>query len=213
MPILCLSVHNLMELLELLHLPLTWRDGPGWQRAAELLTAWLEEDRTIAGILRRHSGLVHTGIAAIDPFIEQMTMVVCPICLDVCCRWENCRYDVIDLVYLLTMGAASPVFTEGLPEQGPCLYLASSGCTIERTNRPFRCTWHFCPALVTHMAQMPQKPVRSFSVRFQEIQAIRQETMSLLMGSISQHAEVQNLLELPHRGASDKTDQPPFHQL
>lgn len=199
-----------MDLLELLSLPLTWRDGRRWQHAAELLAAWLKENKTTAGILRRHSELVRSGIAAIDPFIEQLTTAVCPKCLEVCCRWENCRYDAMDLVYLLTMGTAAPVYTEGLPDQGPCLYLASLGCTIERIKRPFRCTWHFCAALVTHMAQRPQKPVRSFSIRFQEIQAIRQEMMALLLGSIRQYPHSRRIsLNCCTAGSPDTSNQPP----
>jgi len=173
-----------MSLLELLSTPLTWRDSQRWERAAELLALWLKDNTPSAVALRQKSEMVHSGIAAIDPFIEQLTTVVCKECRDVCCRWENCRYDATDLVHLVTLGISVPVYREGLPDQGPCRYLASRGCTIDRTERPFRCTWHFCGALISHMTQKPQKAVRSFSIRFQEIQAIRQEIMALLLGSI-----------------------------
>jgi hypothetical protein len=176
--------HCLMDLLELLSMPLTWRDGQRWKRAAELLAIWLKDNTPVAVSLRRQSETVRSGIGAVDPFIEQMTTVVCHECREVCCRWENCRYDATDLVHLVTLGIAAPVYSEGLPDQGPCRYLASWGCIMTRTERPFRCTWHFCGALVSHMAQKPQKAVRSFSIRFQEIQAIRQEMMALQLESI-----------------------------
>jgi len=173
-----------MGLSELLSVPLTWRDGQRWTRAAELFEDWLKDNIPVAVSLHRQSETVCSGIAAVDPFIEQLTSVVCHECREVCCRWENCRYDATDLVYLVTLGIAVPVYSEGLPDQGPCRYLASWGCTIVRTERPFRCTWHFCSALISHMAQKPGRAVRSFSIRFQEIQAIRQEMMALLLRSI-----------------------------
>jgi hypothetical protein len=176
--------HRLMDLSELLSTPLTWRDGQRWKREAELLAIWLKDNTSVAVSLRRQSEMVCSGVAEADPFIEQLTTVVCHECREVCCRWENCQYDATDLVHLVTLGNAVPVYSEGLPDQGPCRYLASWGCTIARTERPFRCTWHFCSALISHMAQKPQRAVRFFSIRFQEIQAIRQEMMALLYESI-----------------------------
>jgi hypothetical protein len=173
-----------MEPGKLFTSPLTWRDGEQWLRAGTLLEAAFRGQPSLAETMRRRAEEVRRLLSGLDAFIQERTARLCPACRTVCCRWENCRYDASDLVYLSALGMRVPEFTAGLEETGPCRFLAPTGCVMERDERPFRCTWHFCDALVAYLSDEPQKPVREFSRGFQQLQQARLEMMAVLISGL-----------------------------
>jgi hypothetical protein len=81
----------------------------------------------------------------ISPLLESLCRHTCPTCVDNCCRRATVWYDRRDLltIYLATGSFPSgPVITR--PHQ-PCNKLGEAGCTLQRSARPFVCSWYLCP--------------------------------------------------------------------
>ncbi|MEM2126430.1 MAG: hypothetical protein QXQ53_08550 [Candidatus Methanosuratincola sp.] len=131
---------------------------------AELLTPMVEKARRVRELIK-----------SIDPFIQNHTSIVCPLCTNVCCINRHGRYDHYDLIYLLCLGHPPPADDPAIKDEDPCRFLTPSGCILERHLRPFRCTWHFCPELITAIERGPAKAYRTFLSQFQEIQRLRLE--------------------------------------
>jgi hypothetical protein len=93
----------------------------------------------------------------------------CVTCMDICCIRAHLWFDFIDLLYLyfdghefpesqmykITIDKTSKTKIHHLKnnnqksrlkkEPAMCCYLTPSGCRLERTIRPFVCTWYVCP--------------------------------------------------------------------
>ncbi|HMK43297.1 MAG TPA: hypothetical protein VK445_04110 [Dissulfurispiraceae bacterium] len=117
-------------------------------------------------------------IDAIDSFIQEQTAVVCPWCTDVCCIDRHGAFDLHDLIYAFALDLPLPHYSHDHREIDPCRFLDASGCRLVRWQRPFRCTWHFCDALIKHMHNLPAKKVRGFNAAFQELLAARAEMLT-----------------------------------
>lgn len=117
------------------------------------------------------------AIDEVNPFIQQITSAVCPMCEKVCCIDRHGHYDDEDLIYIRALGVALPSYKEGVADTDPCQFLSVSGCTLERSVRPFRCNWYFCSALLEYMDGIPSRPHREFIRRFRDIVELRKSLL------------------------------------
>lgn len=106
-----------------------------------------------------------------DP-IEHLCSATCPGCKDICCERATIWYDFKDLVYLyFGMGRLPEKQIKKIP--GPvrpqCSNLTETGCRLPRRERPFVCTWYFCPDLTKN----PQYRNTPFSTKIEEIKELR----------------------------------------
>ena len=83
--------------------------------------------------------------AELETVLEEVCLTSCPTCLDVCCSRATVWYDLKDLllVYLNT-GTLPDRQIYKLPDHS-CCNLTPSGCRLQRSGRPFICTWYICP--------------------------------------------------------------------
>ncbi len=58
-------------------------------------------------------------------------------------------------------------------DTAPCRYLGPRGCTLERYERPYRCTWYFCPQLLQALASAEPREYRALVERLGRLQALR----------------------------------------
>lgn len=123
----------------------------------------------------RYAHMIKEGMDRISDFIQRNTSEVCPSCEKVCCINRHGSYDHQDLIYLFALGLDRPAQRVGIDDTAPCRFLSERGCTRERWVRPFRCTWYFCNALLSHMEQGPAKPYREFISRFQGLVETRRK--------------------------------------
>ncbi|MCX8069952.1 MAG: hypothetical protein N2738_05550 [Thermodesulfovibrionales bacterium] len=113
--------------------------------------------------------LIKKNINSIDLFIQQNTSVVCRQCQKVCCVNKHGYYELEDLLYLNAINEKLPLYKEQVDDDEPCQFLSSSGCTIDRYKRPFRCNWYFCVPLITYMQTQRGKDYRMFENQLQQI--------------------------------------------
>lgn len=92
-------------------------------------------------------------IEAISPLIEAYTAAACPECTSVCCIDRHSRFDRSDIIFMTALGKDIPEENSGIAETDACRFLCSRGCTLERSQRPYRCTWFFCSALLDQIMQ------------------------------------------------------------
>lgn len=124
-----------------------------------------------------HAHIIKQEIDKVSDFIQLNTSVVCPACKKVCCINKHGYYDHEDLIYVSALGLERPVYGEGIQDTAPCQFLSGHGCRKARSERPFRCNWYFCDALLAHMEQGPAKPYREFIISFQGIIETRLKMM------------------------------------
>jgi hypothetical protein len=111
---------------------------------------------------------IREKIHAIDPFIQQHTSSVCPVCRKRCCIGRHAYYECDDLIYLYALGLKPQALERG--EEEPCQFLSPSGCILDRTVRPSGCNWYFCGPLCDSMEKSsPGGAYLAFDVSLQEL--------------------------------------------
>jgi len=90
-------------------------------------------------------------IETISLDIERYTATVCTDCCSVCCSNRHSRYDRSDSIFLTALGLDVPEYDSNIGETAPCRFLGNRGCLLQRSRRPYRCTWFFCTPLLDHI--------------------------------------------------------------
>ncbi len=124
---------------------------------------------------RARSEEMRAAYDAVSPFIESHTALICPSCERVCCMDRHGEYSAEDLAYLSALGEPLPDTTRKANDTEPCRYMTRTGCGIARWQRPFRCTWFFCDALLEEMPRKDKRGYRKFIQSLRELQALRAE--------------------------------------
>ncbi len=81
--------------------------------------------------------------------IENLCACTCVNCEDICCLRATIWFDFKDLLYIYFATGKFPesqIKKNILKNQTrTCCCLTKKGCILSRTERPFVCTWYFCP--------------------------------------------------------------------
>ncbi len=101
----------------------------------------------------RSARQAETLIETISPLIEVYTSAVCPQCTSVCCINRHSRFDRSDIIFMTALGKDIPEDDPCTAETDACRFLGSRGCVRKRSERPYRCTWFFCSALLDQIMQ------------------------------------------------------------
>jgi hypothetical protein len=91
---------------------------------------------------------IQESVTTVSQCIEEICRKTCPVCTDICCRRATIGYDVKDLLYLQLAFNRLPqeqIFRISDKRGLLCSNLSADGCVLPRTQRPFVCTWYFCP--------------------------------------------------------------------
>lgn len=170
-----LLYHRPMDLLHLLTPELSWHDRGRWDLTAGLMAQLFSQRREPLGSVIGSALAVREATDRLSPFVQAHTSAVCPECERVCCVNKHGYYDHEDLIYVFSLGLDVPRYREGLSDTAPCQFIGSTGCTLPRSVRPFRCNWYFCMTLVRHMEDGPGRPYRAFVSDFEDLLAWRNE--------------------------------------
>ena len=128
----------------------------------------------VRNLAREISGLIES----MSPFIQHNTEAVCPYCRDVCCINRHSYHEHRDIVYLQALGTKVPSYKKGKDDSAPCQFLGERGCTVDRSLRPYRCTWYFCTPLLDHIRCGPPALYRRFIDSLQLLTQKRQEMLN-----------------------------------
>lgn len=114
----------------------------------------------------------------ISPLIESFTSLVCPTCVNVCCRHKHSLYDEEDRLFLNALGVGAEN-NLNLDPEGPCEFLKETGCVRPRWLRPFRCTWYFCEGLLKYMPEASGKRYREMVKKLNDLIELRKKLLSI----------------------------------
>jgi hypothetical protein len=115
---------------------------------------------------------------AVSLYIERHTSLVCPSCKNICCINKHGNYDDSDEIFIRALGLGSLEQLYDRMDTEPCRYLQSSGCSLPRYRRPFRCTWYFCEGLLSSMQDDPPREYRAFIRNLENLRLLRQEILN-----------------------------------
>lgn len=113
----------------------------------------------------------------VSPFIEKHTSIVCPTCKNVCCINKHGDYDDNDLIFMEALGIKVPPYSTDRKDTDPCRFLKEQGCSLERWERPYRCTFFFCDPLLKSLESDDAKLFRTFMEFFQYLVSVRQKLL------------------------------------
>lgn len=123
-----------------------WHSNAAWRGAHASLSTSLKRNWTALSDSRRHAGQLRYLLEHLFPLMERLCRRTCPDCTDICCRRAWVWFDFKDLLFLHLAEIEIPP-QQLLCEQGDrCRYAGPAGCSLERLQRPFICTWYLCPA-------------------------------------------------------------------
>jgi hypothetical protein len=110
---------------------------------------------------------IRAAYESLSPYIESQTQSVCPSCEKVCCIDRHAVPEPDDKVFFEVLAkedpsASIPAASAKQSDTEPCRHLGPGGCGLERWQRPFRCTWYFCDALLEQMPHSDARAYRAF---------------------------------------------------
>jgi len=129
--------------------------------------------RTRGAISRSLAEEMREAYDSVSPFIEHHTSRVCPDCLSVCCIDRHGTHEREDLALIEALGEVPPPERPLEQDTSPCRQLGEMGCGLMRWQRPYRCTWYFCSALLEAMDQEDPRAYREFIRKLRRLQDLR----------------------------------------
>lgn len=133
-----------------------WSCDADWQAANDAMAAVTVHRADRFGVARSLAAAIRIRMNRLDPFLEALCADTCPTCRDNCCGRATVWYDFRDLLGFHLNAAAIPAGQMIPSPDRSCQYLATSGCTFPRSQRPFICTWFVCAAQKRAMADWPR---------------------------------------------------------
>lgn len=111
----------------------------------------------------------------LSPLIEEYTNRVCPGCADVCCKQKHGMLLAKDIAYLAALGVETIPHDPFWSPDALCRFLGPAGCSRERWQRAWKCTWYFCDPLIKAMDEGPQSKSRRISEMVQRAMELREK--------------------------------------
>lgn len=148
-----------------------WQDLFGTLRS-ELSRSDMSEIRSLARCIAEK-------IQSMDAVMTRYCGLTCPSCEDACCTGLKVFFNRADILCLAALDEeAPPGQTRSQPTE-PCRYLASDGCRLSRTLRPYVCVWFLCEAQMELLQSESVAFQRKFLKTMQDIRACRLRVESL----------------------------------
>ncbi len=149
-----------------------------------LPSAWHEANKAIDHLIRIYDKQLETAkslaitvqknIETISPILDQLNSLTCPWCPDPCCITTKIWFDFKDLVFLHLNGLDIPSAQLIKNIKGSsCHYKSSKGCTLNRINRPWVCTWYLCPTQTAILRKNDHQAGNKISTTFKRIKDSR----------------------------------------
>jgi hypothetical protein len=93
----------------------------------------------------QHAAEISTKLKAADDIFQDLCRQTCIACSDICCAKATIWYDFNDLLFYYLRLKKSPKKQIVRKKGQNCPQLTAKGCSLERLQRPFICTWYLCP--------------------------------------------------------------------
>ncbi len=98
-------------------------------------------------LIRERAQKIRDAYLKISEPLDTVCSHTCVACKDICCKRATIWFDLKDLLYLYFGMDTFPekqIFKRKGKHGTVCCYFSENGCSLDRVNRPFVCTWYFC---------------------------------------------------------------------
>ncbi len=146
-----------------------WALPSVWQEANQTLDHLMQIYGTGLETAKSLARSVRKNLALIFPILDQMNALTCPWCPDPCCITAKVWFDFKDLVFLHLSGIDIPTAQLIRNLKDSCRYLGLNGCTLNRTSRPWVCTWYLCPTQTAILRKNAYQAGNQISTAFKKI--------------------------------------------
>ena len=152
-----------------------WRTTASWDEANRIIRALVERQASRLGYAGSLASSVYLGLEIGFGFLDELCLETCPHCPDPCCLSASPWFDYRDLVFLhlnhMDIPPRQPVSTW----KATCCYIRPRGCTLDRFNRPWICTWYMCAVQTANLRNRRIGQWKELSRIFSEMKARRKE--------------------------------------
>ena len=135
------------------------------------------------------AGKIRQKFEELSESIEMVCSHTCVHCEDICCLRATIWYDLKDLLYIYFGRNTFPESQIKKKLKGSkkkaCCYFSEKGCTLSRVDRPFVCTWYFCPAQKKYLALCHGELKQKFDKVLMEIKILRNKMEEEFIRTIS----------------------------
>ncbi len=149
-----------------------WQTLSDW-RQVELFFSLSCIDTPPLDVAEKHAAGIARRLASVDLLFEDFCRNTCSSCTDSCCTRATVWYDFCDLLFLYLSGKSLPAQQLVRRKGQSCPQLSVNGCCVERTRRPFICTWYICPEQTKMSQSLGESRYHELSTLLQEIKIER----------------------------------------
>jgi hypothetical protein len=152
-----------------------WGSVPAWHQANRSIDFHLKHHYPRLTPAMQIARETRRGLESIFSSLDDLCMMTCPRCPDVCCLSARPWYDLRDLIFLHFNRLSIPRTQTISGFKETCSYISHKGCTLPRITRPWICTWYLCPAQTANLKERSVNQWQALSRRLGEIKAGRKK--------------------------------------
>ncbi len=119
-------------------------------------------DTKLARQIHHMSKCLKGTYTALEPYFRRYIEKVCKECENPCCVNRHGFPDFEDLIIFCALGECFGPFDCTQEDTEPCQFLGEKGCTLQRCERSYRCTWYFCDKVFDRFEAEDQKAFARF---------------------------------------------------
>ncbi|CCK78933.1 hypothetical protein [Desulfobacula toluolica] len=159
------------------HATIPWSSNDEWSQVFIFIK---KIDKLYGGKLEIVSDMaikIQQKFEKISESIDMVCSQTCVQCKDICCLRATIWYDLKDLLYIYFARKTFPESQISKKMQKnkrkSCCWFSEKGCTLSRLDRPFVCTWYFCPVQKKYLARYHHELKQTFDQALMEIKILR----------------------------------------
>jgi len=159
------------------HTDILWYTAKKWEQVYLSIKKIDDLHREKLGIVYKTANQIRQKFKEMSGLIEEICSQTCVYCKDICCIRATIWFDLKDLIYIYF---GTQKFPEHQIIKSPyrnhkkaCCHFTKKGCMLPRVERPFVCTWYFCPDQKQYI--IPENPnmMQCFNQNLEEIKNLR----------------------------------------
>jgi hypothetical protein len=123
-----------------------WQDQQEWSQVVVSITTAVSGLGGEVENLREKVRQIEDWYAELDVLLDNLGAITCCSCTTICCTIATVWYDLRDLLFLYLADNRLPQQQITRNADRIYVHLTPYGCSLNRRERPFICTWYICAA-------------------------------------------------------------------
>ncbi len=161
------------------HTNIPWYGLREWEELRESIKRVEKRNKNRWDSIQRKASHIRFLYENLSEPIEEICHHTCTSCKDICCKRATIWYDLKDLIYLNFALNRFPEFQirkqKDAQGNSACCYFSDNGCLLDRLERPFVCTWYFCPTQTEYLSSHSMDIKQTMDLIFAKIKNLRRE--------------------------------------